>query len=214
MSLFEQSAPILSANDVRGFLFLYIPNIGGRENIQKQIRYQYFERARKLRTFRDLNPFHQISDGQASGSPCASPNGRHLADFMLEVKDTLRATVRIGYDGRVSKTYRGPDAEKRFDTEVRVLRYLEARNCPFVPRLLEENRSLPRIVTTNCGSRIEHLDEGRMKEIYDSLLPFGVRHDDAEMRNITYRQSDGRFCVIDFEFATILEPEPSDGPSQ
>ena len=24
------------------------------------------------------------------------------------------------------------------------------------------------------------------------------------MRNITYRTSDGRFCVIDFEFATIL----------
>jgi hypothetical protein len=31
------------------------------------------------------------------------------------------------------------------------------------------------------------------------------------MRNITYRFSDGRFCVIDFEFATILpgnEPPP------
>jgi len=24
------------------------------------------------------------------------------------------------------------------------------------------------------------------------------------MRNVTYRQSDGRFCLIDFEFATIL----------
>jgi hypothetical protein len=133
---------------------------------------------------------------------------------MHEVKDTLRATVRIGYDGRVSKTYRGPDAEKRFDTEVNILRHLEARHCPFVPRLLEENRSRLRIVTTNCGNRIEHLDESRMKEIYDSLLPYAVRHDDAEMRNITYRQLDGRFCVIDFEFATILEPELSDGPGQ
>jgi hypothetical protein len=27
------------------------------------------------------------------------------------------------------------------------------------------------------------------------------------MRNVTYRQSDGRFCVIDFEFATILESD-------
>jgi tRNA A-37 threonylcarbamoyl transferase component Bud32 len=133
---------------------------------------------------------------------------------MNEVKDTLRATVRIGYDGRVSKTYRGPKAEERFDTEVRVLRHLEAVKCPFVPRLLEENRSQLRIMTTNCGSRIEHLDEARMKEIYDSLLPYGVRHDDAEMRNITYRQSDGRFCVIDFEFATILEPEPINGPRE
>jgi hypothetical protein len=24
---------------------------------------------------------------------------------------------------------------------------------------------------------------------------------------VTYRQSDGRFCLIDFEFATILEPD-------
>jgi aminoglycoside phosphotransferase (APT) family kinase protein len=34
-----------------------------------------------------------------------------------------------------------------------------------------------------------------------------VRHDDAEMRNVTYRQADGRFCLIDFEFATILDPK-------
>jgi hypothetical protein len=36
------------------------------------------------------------------------------------------------------------------------------------------------------------------------LEPYGVRHDDAEVRNVTYRQSDGRFCLIDFEFSTIL----------
>jgi tRNA A-37 threonylcarbamoyl transferase component Bud32 len=123
---------------------------------------------------------------------------------MLEVKDTLRATVRIGYDGRVHKTFRGPKAEERFANEVRVLQHLERQGCPFVPRLLEADPASLKIVTTNCGTRIEHLDEARMKEIYDELLAYGVRHDDAEMRNITYRQADGRFCVIDFEFATIL----------
>jgi tRNA A-37 threonylcarbamoyl transferase component Bud32 len=138
---------------------------------------------------------------------------------MHQVKDTLRATVRIGYDGRVHKTFRGPKAEERFATEVRVLRHLEAHGCPFVPILLEAHPDQLRIVTTNCGSRVEHLDEERMREIYDELLRYGVRHDDAEMRNITYRQTDGRFCVIDFEFATILSdleqaPEKSpDGPS-
>src|SRR3954447_7707674 len=30
---------------------------------------------------------------------------------MHEIKDTLRATVRISYDGRVQKTFRGPKAE-------------------------------------------------------------------------------------------------------
>jgi tRNA A-37 threonylcarbamoyl transferase component Bud32 len=123
---------------------------------------------------------------------------------MEEVKDTLRAKVRLSYDGRVYKTFRGPKAKERFENEVRVLRHLEARGCPFVPRLLESDPEQLRIVTTNCGSRVEHLDPERMRELYDELLPYGVRHEDAEMRNVTYRQSDGRFCLIDFEFATIL----------
>ena len=123
---------------------------------------------------------------------------------MHQVKDTLRATVRIGYDGRVHKTFRGPNATERFENEVRVLRHLEERNCPFVPRLLEVNPDQLRIVTTNCGARVEHLDEARTRELFAELLPYGVRHDDAEMRNVTYRQSDGRFCLIDFEFATII----------
>ena len=123
---------------------------------------------------------------------------------MQQVKDTLRATVRIGYDGRVHKTFRGPNAAERFANEVRVLRHLEARNCPFVPRLIEAHPDQLRIVTTSCGSRVEHLDEARTRELFAELLSYGVRHDDAVMRNVTYRQSDGRFCLIDFEFATIL----------
>jgi len=123
---------------------------------------------------------------------------------MLEVKDTLRATVRLSYDGRVYKTFHGPDAQERFNNEVRVLRHLEKKNCNFVPRLLEANPELLRIVTTNCGARVEHLDKQRAAEIFAELEPYGVHHEDAEMRNVTYRQTDGRFCVIDFEFATIL----------
>lgn len=124
---------------------------------------------------------------------------------MHQVKDTLRALVRIGYDGRVHKTFRGPNAQERFDTEVAVLRHLEERGCPFVPRLLETDPEQLKIVTTNCGSRVEHLDEEKAKELFDELLAYGVRHDDAESRNVTYRYSDGRFCLIDFEFATILD---------
>jgi hypothetical protein len=123
---------------------------------------------------------------------------------MLKVKDTLRATVHLTFDGRVIKHYHGPNAQSRFENEVKILRLLEARNCPFVPRLLEANPELPRIITTNCGGRVEHLDDARLKELFAELERFGVRHDDPEMRNVTYRQSDGRFCVIDFEFATIL----------
>ena len=123
---------------------------------------------------------------------------------MEQVKDTLRALVRIGYDGRVYKTFRGPKAQERFDTEVKVLRHLEEKGCTFVPRLIEADPAQLRIVTTSCGGRVEHLDEERRRELFADLEPFGVRHDDAETRNVTYRQSDGRFCLIDFEFATIL----------
>jgi tRNA A-37 threonylcarbamoyl transferase component Bud32 len=127
---------------------------------------------------------------------------------MHDIKDTARATVRIGYDGRVHKTFRGHQAKERFEHEVRVLRYLEERGCSFVPRLLEEHPEQLKIVTTSCGSRVEHLNPERMRELFAELEQYGVRHEDAFLRNVTYRASDGRFCLIDFEFATLLE-DPS-----
>ena len=132
---------------------------------------------------------------------------------MHPIKDTKRATVRIGYDGRVHKTFRGPMAQERFENEVRLLKHLEARGCPFVPRLLEADPEQLRIVTTNCGARVEHLDEKRTRELFAELEKFGVRHDDPDIRNVTYRFSDGRFCLIDFEFATLLPEEKSSSSS-
>lgn len=127
---------------------------------------------------------------------------------MLKVKDTLRATVNLTFDGRVIKVFHGPNAAERFANEVRLLRHLEARGCKFVPRLLEADATRLRIVTTNCGGRVEHLDEPRRAELFAELEQFGVRHDDPDMRNVTYRTADGRFCVIDFELATLLPGSP------
>jgi predicted Ser/Thr protein kinase len=124
---------------------------------------------------------------------------------MQEVKDTLRASVYVTFDGRVIKQFRGPRASERFANEVRVLEELERKACPFVPRLLEVDKPQLKIVTTNCGSRVEHLDQKRQDEIFKELEEYGVRHDDPDKRNVTYRSQDGRFCLIDFEFATILE---------
>lgn len=123
---------------------------------------------------------------------------------MLQVKDTLRSTVQATFDGRVIKTYHGPDAAERFHREMRVLRHLEERGCDFVPRLLEADPVKLRIVTTNCGTRVEHLDAKRAQELFAEVEEYGVRHDDPDVRNVTYRQSDGRFCLVDFELATIL----------
>lgn len=126
---------------------------------------------------------------------------------MHEAKNTARALVRIGFDGSVHKFFRATDANERFENELRVLLYLERRQCPFVPRVLSYDRDTLELVTSNCGARVEQLSDGKQKEIFAELEQYGVRHDDPFLRNITYRNSDGRFCVIDFEFATILEPD-------
>ncbi|MBE2282645.1 MAG: serine/threonine protein phosphatase [Prosthecobacter sp.] len=126
---------------------------------------------------------------------------------MHEAKNTQRALVRIGYDGRVHKHFRGPNAAERFANEVKVLRVLEERGCDYVPRVIEAHEDQLYLVTTNCGSRVERISESRVKELFSDLeREFGVRHEDPFDRNVTYRASDGRFCLIDFEFATVLDP--------
>jgi hypothetical protein len=176
--------------------------------------------AREVAFHTGLNaPYSDLKNGNGTGFASAIPVGRipphlHLEceavlRDMLKVKDTLRATVNLTFDGRAIKAYHGPDAEKRFTNEVRILRYLEARGCGFVPRLIEADPAQLRIVTTSCGTRVEHLDAERARELFVELETFGVRHEDPDVRNVTYRQSDGRFCLVDFEFATIL---PGFGP--
>lgn len=124
---------------------------------------------------------------------------------MQEIKDTLQATVHIGFDGRVHKTYNGTMARERFDNEVRVLQYLEEQGCPFVPRLLEADEKKLKIVTTNCGQIVTRISKEKLRSLFEELETYGVRHEDAFARNVTYSAQLGRFCLIDFEFATILE---------
>jgi serine/threonine protein phosphatase PrpC len=70
--------------------------------------------------------------------------------------------------------------------------------------LLDSNPQTLEIVTSNCGARVQHITEDRVQEIFGELEKYGVRHDDPFLRNITYRATDGIFCVIDFEFAEII----------
>lgn len=125
---------------------------------------------------------------------------------MQEAKNTPRAIVRIGYDGRVHKYFKGPQAKERYENEVRVLRYLAEKGCHFVPRLLQNIDDQFYIVTSNAGQIVERVSEEKRRKLFDELEGFGVRHEDAEIRNITYNRQTGEFCIIDFEFASILEP--------
>jgi tRNA A-37 threonylcarbamoyl transferase component Bud32 len=132
---------------------------------------------------------------------------------MQEMKDTRRALVRIGYDGRVHKTFRGHQAAERYANEIRVLRYLEVAGCPYVPRVLETHDAELRLITTNCGQRVERVNAERVRELFAELEHvYRVRHDDPFERNLTYSPQVGRFCLIDFEFATILDPAAPPGP--
>ena len=137
------------------------------------------------------------------------PDEGRITPPMQEAKNTVRATVSIGFDGRVHKTFKGHAARERFDNEVHVLRHLETRGCPFVPRLLDSDPDALKIITSNAGTRVEHLSEERMKALFAELEAFGVRHDDQAVRNVTYHAQSGRFCLIDFEFATILTENPN-----
>ncbi|CAI8331878.1 MAG: Uncharacterised protein [Opitutia bacterium UBA7350] len=131
---------------------------------------------------------------------------------MHEAKNTARAVVKIGYDGRVHKHFKGPQAQERYENEKRVLSFLQERECPFVPRMLQHDDEHMYLVTSNAGQRVEHLSAGKYERLFEELKKYGVRHEDAEVRNITYNEKAGRFCIIDFEFATILEPGYAPSP--
>ena len=123
---------------------------------------------------------------------------------MYEVKDSKQAVVRIGYDGRVHKTFRGPLAHRRFENELRVLQYLEGKKCGFVPKVLEFDETKLYMVTTNCGSIVDKISQEKLDHLFRELEQYGVKHDDPFARNVTYNSDLGRFCLIDFEFASII----------
>ena len=128
---------------------------------------------------------------------------------MRNLKDGIRAHVRIDWNGLVHKRFRGTDADKRYANEVAVLKVLDERGCPYTPHLVEEHPEELYFVSTNCGSPVPDLSRDRADALFAELeRDYGVRHGDAEARNITYSPQLGRFCIIDFEIAEIL-PMPA-----
>jgi hypothetical protein len=125
------------------------------------------------------------------------------------LKDGIRSNVRIDFYGNVHKRLRGTDADKRYAKEVEVLKVLEERGCPYVPRLLEEHPEELYFVSTNCGKLADQISKEKSDKLFAKLeREYGVRHLDAEPRNITYDPRRGEFCIIDFELAEILPPPP------
>ncbi len=124
---------------------------------------------------------------------------------MREMKNTPRSTVHIGFDGRVHKRFSGKFAKERFENEVRILEYLEKQGCDFVPRVLHKEPDELYLVTTNVGAIVQSISQSKLDSLFEELESFGVVHDDPFARNVTYSTQHGRFCIIDFEFATFKD---------
>lgn len=124
---------------------------------------------------------------------------------MREMKNTPRSTVHIGFDGRVHKRFLGKYAKKRFENEVHILEHLKQKGCPFVPEVIFADPDELYLITTNVGAIVESLSESKLKSLFNELEQYGVVHDDPFARNVTYSAQLGRFCMIDFEFATLKD---------
>ena len=125
---------------------------------------------------------------------------------MRNLKDGIRSLVKIDFYGNVHKYFRGTDADKRAANEAYVLKVLEERNCPNVPRLLDFDPEQDYIITTNCGSPAPKLTKKRADVLFAELKEkYGVIHDDPEPRNVTYNGAVGEFNIIDFELATVID---------
>lgn len=132
---------------------------------------------------------------------------------MRELKDGIRSKVKLDFQGRVHKWFRGTDADKRYANEVLVLKVLAERGCSYVPQLLEEHPDELYFVSTNCGALAEGISRKKADALFAELEEdYGIRHDDAEPRNVTYNAKTGRFNLIDFELSTVLDPSEGTGP--
>ncbi|MFN5870806.1 MAG: serine/threonine protein phosphatase, partial [Akkermansiaceae bacterium] len=93
------------------------------------------------------------------------------------MKDGLRSSVRIDFYGNVHKRLRGTDVEKRYATEVAVLKVLEQRGCPYVPKVLEEHPEEFYFVSTNCGRPAPNISKEKADSLFEALeKDYGVRH--------------------------------------
>ena len=133
---------------------------------------------------------------------------------MRSLKDGIRSLVKIDFYGHVHKYFRGTDKEERFANEVRILKALEERGCPYVPQFLDSDEGELHLITTNCGSPAPNISKKKTDSLFAKLEEkFGVRHDDPFSRNITYDDKAGQFCIIDFELATLLDDPRAEASS-
>ncbi len=76
---------------------------------------------------------------------------------------------RIDFHGNVHKRMRGSGVAESYAKEVEVLKVLEERGCPYVPKLLEEHPEEFYFVSTNCGRPAPQVSKAKAEKLYAAL---------------------------------------------
>ena len=126
---------------------------------------------------------------------------------MQLLKNTQRARVTRSSNGSITKYFSGPNKEERFANELKVLQHLNKSGCDFVPKLLSFDEATLSIVTTTVGEHVQHISDQKLESVFQELEAYGVIHGDRASRNVLYHHGMGRFSVIDFEFAEVVDPK-------
>jgi len=79
----------------------------------------------------------------------------------------------------VIKEFKGHKSQTRFQNEVDILKFLNEKNCDFVPQLIESDKKSLKIVTTYTGETLEEIDEFKHADIHNRLESLGVTHNDS-----------------------------------
>ena len=127
------------------------------------------------------------------------------------LKDGIRSQVRIDFYGNVHKRLRGTDADKRYATEVAVLKVLEERGCPYVPRLLEEHPEELYFVSTNCGKLATQISKEKADHAVRQAGK-GIRRAPPRRRTAQHHLFRETRLLLHHRFRTGRDPAAPAGP--
>ena len=103
--------------------------------------------------------------------------------MLTTIQNNARAVVKIDKtNGIVEKNFLGDDEDNvrdRFETEIKILKYLESKGCDFVPKLIEFDEESFFVKTSYMGESLGEIDIAEHRKIHDRLIAFGVTHNDS-----------------------------------
>ncbi len=132
---------------------------------------------------------------------------QHLKQKPFSVRDRGKIPIFCSkYKNRKTYIRKYPrEKEKEFQKHVQILKYLNAKSIPFVPKILSVNHNQLEYTMEDCGEPVgtaknkpNNLKE-IMKKMCGTLKSHKIYHGDILEKNITIK-SDGSIYLIDWEY--------------